>query len=135
MRLCGFNSRPRHHLTKSKEARVYACIFANISPYCYYHHPLLLLGAGWRIRRLCFKIILKMEEAKAFSAATAIYLSDTRANFFKVGTHNLYPKALNVLLADELAVKAHNGKYYLNKDKLAAIQNKINSQEKNQIKY
>jgi len=65
----------------------------------------------------------------------AIYLSDTRANFFKVGTHNLYPKALNVLLADELAVKAHNGKYYLNKDKLAAIQNKINSQEKNQIKY
>ena len=88
---------------------------------------LLLLGAGWGIRRLCFKIILEMERAKAFSAATAIQLPETRANFFKVGTRNLRPKALNVLIADKLVFKAPNGKYYLNKEKLAVIQNKINS--------
>jgi hypothetical protein len=82
---------------------------------------LLLLGAGWGIRRLCFKIILEMERAKAFSAATAIQLPDTRANFFKVGTRNLCPKALNVLLADELILKSPSGKYFLNKDKLALI--------------
>jgi hypothetical protein len=88
---------------------------------------LLLLGAGWGIRRLCLKIISEMEEAKAFSAQKAISLPETRANFFKVGTRNLRPKALNVLMADKLVLKAPNGKYYLNKDKLAVVQKKINS--------
>jgi len=42
-----------------------------------------------------------------------------------VGTGNLRPRALNILLADGLVVKVPNGKYYLDKDKLAQMKNKI----------
>jgi hypothetical protein len=81
----------------------------------------LLLVAGWGIRRLCFKIIAELEKAGAFSATKAIKLPDERQNFFRVGTGNLRPKALNVLISDEIVVKAGNGKYYLNKEKLADV--------------
>jgi hypothetical protein len=82
---------------------------------------LAMLASGWGIRRICFKIIAELEEARAFSAAKAIALIDSRSNFFKVGTGNLRPKALNVLIADKIVVKTGNGKYYLDKDKLAEI--------------
>lgn len=88
---------------------------------------LLLLGVGWGIRRICFKIISEMEEAKAFSAAKAIKLLDVRQNFFRVGTGNLRPRALGVLIADGLVIKTDNGKYYLDKDKLADMKNKVSS--------
>jgi hypothetical protein len=81
----------------------------------------LVLMSGWGIRKICFKIIAEMEEAGAFSAAKAIKLPDERQNFFRVGTGNLRPKALNVLIADGIVVKAANGKYYLNKNKLASV--------------
>jgi hypothetical protein len=79
----------------------------------------LLLASGWGIRRICFKIIAQLEEARAFDEKKAIKLPDERRNFFRVGTGNLRPKALNVLIADGLVVKAGNGKYYLNKEKVA----------------
>ena len=82
---------------------------------------LLLLGTGWGIRKLCFKIIAEMEEARAFNAATAIKLSDERQNFFRVGTGNISPKALNVLLADKIIIKTGSVKYYMDKEKLATI--------------
>ncbi len=79
------------------------------------------------MRRLCLKIIAEMEDARAFSAAKAVVLQEERQNIFRVGTKNMRPRALNVLISDGLVIKAPSGKYYLNKDKLAVLQNKINS--------
>ena len=81
-----------------------------------------LTGLG--LRRVCFKIIAEMEEARAFSAGKSIKLQDERKNFFRVGTSNLRPKALGVLIADGLVIKTGDGKYYLDKDKLADMKSK-----------
>lgn len=81
--------------------------------------------AGLGIRRLCFKIIAEMEEANALSASRAVNLPEGRRNFFRVGTGNLRPKALNVLLSEGIIATAGGGKYYLNKEKLAAMRSKL----------
>jgi hypothetical protein len=80
---------------------------------------LAMYVGGLGVRRMCFKIIDEMEEACAFSAAKAIKLQEERKNFFRVGTGNIRPKALHILLTDKIVIKAGSGKYYLDKDKLA----------------
>ena len=86
---------------------------------------LAMYAGGLGVRRMCFKIIAEMEEARAFSAARAIKLQEERKNFFRVGTGNIRPKALNILIADKIVVKTGNGKYYLDKDKLAQMKSTI----------
>jgi hypothetical protein len=80
---------------------------------------LIVYMGGLAVQRTCFKIIAEMEEARAFKEAKAIKLQDERKNFFRVGTGNIRPKALNLLIADGLVIKMNNGKYYLDKEKLA----------------
>ena len=80
---------------------------------------------GLGLRRVCFKIIAEMEEARAFKEAKAIKLQDERKNFFRVGTGNIRPKALNLLIADKIVIKTNSGKYYLDKDKLAQVKSSI----------
>ena len=80
---------------------------------------------GWGVRRMCFKIIAEMEEARAFSPGKAVALQDERKNIFRVGTGNIRPKALNLLIADGLVIKAPNGKYYLDKEQFAQMKKKI----------
>jgi hypothetical protein len=77
------------------------------------------------VRRMCFKIIAEMEEARAFKEAKAIKLQDERKNFFRVGTGNMRPKALNLLIADKIVIKTGSGKYYLDKEKLAQAKSTI----------
>ena len=86
---------------------------------------LAMYAGGLGVRRMCFKIIAEMEEARAFSVAKAIKLQEERKNFFRVGTGNIRPKALNILIADKIVVKNGNGKYYLDKDKLAQVKSTI----------
>ena len=80
---------------------------------------LAIYVGGLGVRRMCFKIITEMEDACAFSAAKAIKLQEERKNIFRVGTGNIRPKALQILLADKIVAKTGSGKYYLDKDKLA----------------
>jgi hypothetical protein len=82
-----------------------------------------LTGLG--LRRVCFKIIAEMEEAGAFSEKKAIALQDQRKNIFRVGTNNMRPKALGLLITDKLVIKAPSGKYYLDKEKLAEMKSTI----------
>ncbi|MBN1663232.1 MAG: hypothetical protein JW943_06500 [Deltaproteobacteria bacterium] len=105
---------------------VYLQIILIVAAFIAFYVLALLLG-GLGIRRLCFKIIAEMEEAKAFSAAQAIGLPEGRRNFFRVGTGNLRPKALNVLIAEGLVVKAGGGKFYLNRERLSDMKNKLRS--------
>ncbi len=81
--------------------------------------------AGLGLRRVCFKMIAEMEEAGAFKASKAIKLQDERKNFFRVGTGNLRPRALQLLISDKLVVKTPEGKYYLDKEKLAEMRSKL----------
>ena len=82
--------------------------------------------AGLGLRRVCFKMIAEMEEAGAFKASKAIKLQDERKNFFQVGTGNLRPRALQLLISDKLVVKTPEGKYYLDKEKLVEMRSKLN---------
>ncbi len=84
---------------------------------------LALFAGGWGVRKMCFRIIAEMEEARAFKASKAVKIQDERKNFFRVGTGNIRPKALNLLIADGIVVKTPNGRYFLDKDKLAQLKN------------
>jgi hypothetical protein len=86
---------------------------------------LVMYAGGLGVRRTCFKIIAEMEDAGAFSAAKAIKLQEERKNFFRVGTGNIRPKALNILIADKIVIKTGSGKYYLDKDKLAQAKSSV----------
>jgi hypothetical protein len=88
---------------------------------------LIIYMGGLGVRRTCFKIIAEMEEALAFKESRAIKLQDERKNFFRVGTGNIRPKALNLLIADGLVIKTNNGKYYLDKEKLAQAKDQLGS--------
>ncbi|HPD57959.1 MAG TPA: hypothetical protein P5294_09510 [Smithellaceae bacterium] len=87
----------------------------------------LYLG-GLGIRRLCFKIIAEMEESQAFNEARSVTMQEDRQNFFRVGTKNLRPRALNVLISEGLVIKTKNGRYYLDKEKVSALKNMQNNQ-------
>lgn len=88
---------------------------------------LFLYMGGLAVQRTCFKIIAEMEEAGAFKEARAMEIQDERKNFFRVGTKNIRPKALNLLIADGLVIKTNNGKYYLDKEKLAQAKAQLGS--------
>jgi hypothetical protein len=90
---------------------------------------LALFAGGWGVRRMCFKIIAEMEEDRAFKPNKAVGLQDERKNIFRVGTGNIRPKALRLLIADGLVIKTPNGKYYLDKDKLAQMKSTVASKE------
>ena len=92
---------------------------------------LVMYAGGLGVRRMCFKIIAEMEEAKAFKEARAVKLQDQRKNFFRVGIGgNIRPKALNLLIADKIVIKTNSGKYYLDKDKLAQAKAQLDSKKK-----
>ena len=92
---------------------------------------LVMYAGGLGVRRMCFKIIAEMEEARAFKEAKAIKLQDERKNFFRVGMGNIRPKALNLLIADGLVIKTNNGKYYLDKEKLTQAKAQLGSKNTN----
>ncbi len=79
----------------------------------------ILYMGGLAVQKTCLKIIAEMEKAGAFKEARAIEIQDERKNFFRVGAKNIRPKAINLLIADGLVIKTNNGKYYLDKEKLA----------------
>jgi hypothetical protein len=80
---------------------------------------ILLYIGGLAVRRTCLEIIAEMEGARAFKEGRAIKIQDERKNIFRVGTKNIRPRALNLLIADGLVIKTSNGKYYLDKEKVA----------------
>ena len=86
-----------------------------------------LYMGGLAVQKTCLKIIAEMEEARAYKEARAVEIQDERKNFFRVGVKNIRPKALNLLIADGLVIKATNGKYYLDKEKLAQAKTLLSS--------
>jgi len=87
-----------------------------------------LYMGGLAVQRTCFKIIAEMEEARAFKESRAVAIQDERKNFFRVGTKNIRPKALKLLIDDGLVIKTNSGKYYLDKEKLAQAKAQLGSE-------
>lgn len=90
---------------------------------------IFLYIGGLAVRRTCLEIIAEMEEARAFKEGRAVRIQDERKNFFRVGTKNIRPKALNLLIADGIVIKTNNGKYYLDKEKLAQAKAQLASKK------
>jgi hypothetical protein len=88
---------------------------------------LMMYMGGLAVQKTCLKIIAEMEEARAYKEARAVEIQDERKNFFRVGVKNIRPKALNLLIADSLVIKTNNGKYYLDKEKLAQAKAQLGS--------
>ncbi|MCX7982341.1 MAG: hypothetical protein N2572_05460 [Syntrophales bacterium] len=78
----------------------------------------VLYLSGLGLKRICLSIISELEAARAFNEKSAIPIQDRRKNFFLVGTKNLRPQALKVLIQDGLVVRTPNGKFYLVREKL-----------------
>jgi hypothetical protein len=91
---------------------------------------LILYMGGLAVQKTCLKIIAEMEEARAFKESKALEIQDERKNIFRVGVKNIRPKALNLLIADGLVIKTNNGKYYLDKEKLAQAKAQLGSKNK-----
>jgi len=90
---------------------------------------IFLYMGGLAVQKTCLKIIAEMEEARAFKESRAVKIQDERKNFFRVGTKNIRPKALNLLITDGLVIKTSNGKYYLDKEKLAQAKAQLESKK------
>lgn len=90
---------------------------------------IFLYMGGVAVRRTCLKIIAEMEEARAFKEGRAVKIQDERKNIFRVGTKNIRPRALNLLIADGIVIKTNNGKYYLDKEKLAQAKAQLDSKK------
>jgi hypothetical protein len=88
---------------------------------------LALYAGGLGVRKMCLRIIMEMEEARAFKASKAVKIHDERKNIFSVVTGDIRPKALNLLIEDGLIIRTPNGRYYLDKEKLAWIKEKNTS--------
>lgn len=88
-----------------------------------------LYMGGLTVQRTCLKIIAEMEEARAFKEARAVAIQDERKNFFRVGTKNIRPKALKLLIDDGLVIKTNSGKYYLDKEKLTLAKAQLSSKK------
>jgi hypothetical protein len=99
---------------------IYLQIFLWLAAFLAFALLAVYLG-GLAVRQACFKIIAELEEARAFKESRAIYIQDERKNIFRVGTGNIRPKALNILIADKLVIKTSSGRYYLDKENIARM--------------
>lgn len=88
---------------------------------------LVMLGTGWWTKRICLTIIKELEEREAVDASSAVALPYDKSINFKIGYRDYRPKALESLVLSEVVCKTFNGRYYLNKEKMAEIQNQTNS--------
>ncbi len=87
---------------------------------------LAMLGTGWWTKQVSLAIMKELEDRGAINAAAAVDLPYDKINYFKVGYRDYRPKALEMLILSEVVCKTFHGRYYLNKEKAAELQNKEN---------
>jgi hypothetical protein len=68
---------------------------------------------AWRINRAFVVIIKDLDRQEAYEPSSAVKLPYAKAAFFRLGTRDFRPKALEYLVASEIVGVTENGKYYL----------------------
>ena len=66
-----------------------------------------------KIRSTCHGIIKELENRKAFSSDTAVFLTYDRPHLFNIGLRDYRPKALEALVQSGVIIKTETGRYYL----------------------
>ena len=82
---------------------------------------LLLVGAlllvlritGWKMKKAADSIVADLKKQKAFDPASALALPYSKADLFHVGLRDYRPKALAVLVRQDVVRVQEEGKYYL----------------------
>jgi hypothetical protein len=82
---------------------------------------LLLIGtllfvlriAGWKMKKAVDAIIGDLREQQALSPASAVALPYSKADLFHIGLRDYRPKALVVLVRQDVVRLSDEGKYYL----------------------
>ncbi len=67
----------------------------------------------WRMQRAYKAVLSDLEKKKAFDPASAITLPYARPGFFRMGTRDYRPKAVEYLIQTGVAGMTENGEYYL----------------------
>jgi len=67
----------------------------------------------WRATRACDAIVAELERHGAYDPVSAVALKDVKRDLLRVGLRNFRPEGLNILLANDLVGKTHDGRYHL----------------------
>ena len=85
---------------------------------------LLLIGAffvalriaGWRIKKSADAIIMDLKKQRAFDQASAVQLPYGKGSPFHIGLRDYRPKALELLVKQDVVRVLAEGKYYLREE-------------------
>lgn len=83
---------------------------------------LAMLGTGWWTKKICVAIMQELETNGALNEASAMEVPYDKVDYFKMGYRDYRPKALEMLILSDVVCRTEDGRYYLNKDKAAAMQ-------------
>jgi hypothetical protein len=72
--------------------------------------------AGWRIKKTADAIIRDLKKQKAFDQASAVPLPYSKGSSFHVGLRDYRPKALELLVKQDVVRVLAEGKYYLREE-------------------
>ena len=77
---------------------------------------LALKIAGWKIRKAADAIVMDLKKQKAFDPFSAVQLSYSKASPFHMGLRDYRPKALDLLVKQDVVRALAEGKYYLREE-------------------
>lgn len=81
----------------------------------------------WRIKRTYIYIINDLKKKDALDTSSSVELPYARKKFFRFGTKDFRPKAVEYLVLGNIVGKTENGKYYLKKKDINIKGMEINS--------
>jgi len=68
---------------------------------------------AWRMARAYKAIVKDLERKEAMNASSAVELSYSRQNLFRMGTRDYLPKMLQYMTAQNIVGVTADGRYYL----------------------
>jgi hypothetical protein len=74
---------------------------------------LVLRITGWKIKKTAAAIIVDLKKQKAFDPASAVQLPYNKQSPFHIGLRDYRPKALELLVKQDIVRMLAGGKYYL----------------------
>ncbi len=77
---------------------------------------LVLRIAGWKIKKAADAIVMDLKKQKAFDTVSAVQLTYSKQSPFHMGLRDYRPKALELLVKQDVVRALAEGKYYLREE-------------------
>ena len=74
---------------------------------------LVLQITGWKIKKAADTIVMDLKKQKAFDPVSAVQLPYSKQSPFHIGLRDYRPKALELLVKQDVVRALAGGKYYL----------------------